>query len=122
MEDLYQRLMGKHASEVTLPELLQGLGKWSASLPKDPMKRDFAGLKRGPDGKFDDGDLVNIISDAIEDVAGCPGAQHVPKALRATEILGMQQARHWNCASLNEFRKFFGLKPHETFESINSGV
>lgn len=24
-----------------------------------------------------------------------------------------------NTASLNEFRKFFGLKPHETFEDIN---
>lgn len=32
----------------------------------------------------------------------------------------MQQARKWNCATLNEFRKFFHLKPHETFESINS--
>jgi linoleate 10R-lipoxygenase len=35
------------------------------------------------------------------------------------EILGIQQGRQWNCASLNEFRKFFGLKPHETFEEIN---
>ncbi len=32
----------------------------------------------------------------------------------------MQQARKWNVGSLNEFRKFFGLKPHETFEDINS--
>ena len=32
----------------------------------------------------------------------------------------MRQARAWNTGSLNEFRKFFGLKPHETFESINS--
>ena len=103
-----------------MPELLQGLGKWNASLDKDPLKRPFANLKRGPDGKFDDGELVNILSDSIEDVAGCPGANNVPTALRAAEILGMQQARHWNCASLNEFRKFFGLKAHETFEDINS--
>lgn len=32
----------------------------------------------------------------------------------------MQQARKWGLATLNEFRKFFGLKPHDTFESINS--
>jgi linoleate 10R-lipoxygenase len=44
----------------------------------------------------------------------------VPKALRSVEILGIQQARKWNCGSLNEFRKFFGLKPHETFEEVNS--
>lgn len=44
----------------------------------------------------------------------------MPKALRSVEILGIQQARKWNCGSLNEFRKFFGLKPHETFEEVNS--
>jgi linoleate 10R-lipoxygenase len=31
----------------------------------------------------------------------------------------MKQARAWNCGSLNEFRKFFGLKQYETFEEIN---
>lgn len=30
------------------------------------------------------------------------------------------QSRRWNVGSLNEFRKFFGLKSHETFEEINS--
>ena len=51
---------------------------------------------------------------------GSFGANNVPKALRAVEILGMQQARGWGLATLNEFRKFFGLKAHETFEEINS--
>lgn len=32
----------------------------------------------------------------------------------------MMQARKWNIGSLNEFWKFFGLKAHDTFESINS--
>jgi hypothetical protein len=39
--------------------------------------------------------------------------------LRAISILGMKQARTWNCGSLNEFRKFFGLKKYDTFEEIN---
>jgi hypothetical protein len=47
------------------------------------------------------------------------GARNVPKCLRAIEILGMKQARAWNCGSLNEFRKFFGLKQYDTFEEIN---
>lgn len=51
---------------------------------------------------------------------GSFGARHVPVALRAIEILGMKQARSWGMATLNEFRTFFKLKPHETFESINS--
>lgn len=118
-EGLYHQLLGKKGEDVSLPELMKGLGMWARSLPADPTKREFAGLKRGPDGKFDDGELASILADAIEDVSGHPGAQHVPRALRAAEILGIQQARHWGCASLNEFRKFFGLKPHETFESIN---
>ncbi len=115
------KLMGKKAEDVSLPELMKGLAMWGKSLPADPTKRPIGNLKRGPDGKFDDGELVALLADAIEDVAGHPGAQHVPKALRAAEILGIQQARHWNCASLNEFRKFFGLAPHKTFESINKG-
>ncbi|KAI4096484.1 MAG: hypothetical protein Q9206_000109 [Seirophora lacunosa] len=35
-------------------------------------------------------------------------------------MLGLQQGRAWNLGSFNEFRKFFGLKPHDTFEDINS--
>jgi len=34
--------------------------------------------------------------------------------------LGIQQARGWQVASLNEVRKFFGLTSHATFEDINS--
>lgn len=40
--------------------------------------------------------------------------------MRSIEILGIEQARKWNIGSLNEFRKFFNLKPYETFEEINS--
>lgn len=36
------------------------------------------------------------------------------------EILGIEQGRKWNVGSLNEFRKFFDLKPYEKFEDINS--
>ena len=38
--------------------------------------------------------------------------------MKSIEILGMKQARSWDMASLNEFRKFFGLKEHKTFEDI----
>ena len=37
-------------------------------------------------------------------------------------MLGLQQGRKWNLGSFNEFRKFFGLKAHETFEDINSDL
>jgi hypothetical protein len=33
-------------------------------------------------------------------------------------VLGIEQARSWNLGSLNEFRKYFDLEPHRTFEDI----
>ncbi len=50
--------------------MLQGLSKFGQEMPKDPADRGFNGLKRGPDGKYNDDDLVEIITSSIEDVAG----------------------------------------------------
>ncbi|PLN78616.1 peroxidase [Aspergillus taichungensis] len=119
-ESIYEELMGKPAEEISIPELLMGLGKYEKGLDPDPSKRTFARLERQADGTFKDEDLVNILSNASEDVAGAFGAKNVPKALRAMEILGIEQGRRWNVGSLNEFRKFFDLKPYESFEEINS--
>ena len=69
-QELYRELFGKDAQEVSLPELLKGLGQWEKSMDSDPQKRPFAHLQRGTDGKFDDDDLVQIMSEAIEDTAG----------------------------------------------------
>ena len=33
---------------------------------------------------------------------------------------GIRLARGWNVASLNEFRGYFGLKPHDSFRSIST--
>ncbi|EEB97750.1 hypothetical protein MPER_02863, partial [Moniliophthora perniciosa FA553] len=40
--------------------------------------------------------------------------------MRVIEILGIEQSRKWGVCSLNEFRKFIGLKPYDTFEQWNS--
>ena len=123
----YRRLFpGKEPSQVSLPELLQGLSKWEQGLPDDPQERVSATLKRSKDdvvkndGTLNDDVLVEILTESIEDKAGAFGARNVPEILRSVEILGIKQARSWNLASLNEFRSFFGLTKHETFESINS--
>jgi hypothetical protein len=44
----------------------------------------------------------------------------IPIALRAVTMMGIEQSRYWNTASLNEFRHFFGLIKHNTFEHVNS--
>ncbi|PGH16315.1 hypothetical protein AJ79_01857 [Helicocarpus griseus UAMH5409] len=110
---------GKPIEELSLQDGLQALGRFEAMIPKDPSKRNFGGIERGEDGKFRDEDLVRILKDSMEDPAGSFGPKNTPKALRVVEILGIHQARQWRTASLNEFRKFFKLKPHETFEDIN---
>src|SRR5690606_21563888 len=48
------------------------------------------------------------------------GGRHVPVSMKLIEVLGIEQARQWKCATLNEFREFFGLKAYNEFEEINS--
>lgn len=100
-------------------DFISAIGGWEKTLPLDPMKRPFANLQRSSGGNFNDDDLAAIFTESVEDCAGAFGANHVPIALRAVEILGIKQARFWNLATLNEFRRHFKLAPHKTFEEIN---
>ncbi|KAL1836745.1 hypothetical protein VTJ49DRAFT_4720 [Mycothermus thermophilus] len=120
IEEFYYDLFGKPGSELTFHDLIAGFAKFEGRIPADPVDRPFAKFKRGPDGKFNDDDLVECIASSIEDCAGSFGGRNVPASMRAVEILGIIQARKWNVAGLNEFRKYFGLKPYSKFEDINS--
>ncbi|KAF5572016.1 Psi-producing oxygenase C [Fusarium pseudoanthophilum] len=106
--------------DVSWTELGQALLTFEQNTPKDPSVRTFDGLERQADGTFKDEDLVRILKDAMEDPAGTFGARMVPKALKVVEVLGIIQGRKWQCASLNEFREFFGLKRYDSFSEINS--
>ena len=97
-----------------------GLNKHYGNLPEDPAARPFAGLERNADGRYDDGELSKIFTTACESVSGAFGARNIPKVLRSITILGIEQSRSWNLASLNEYRAHFGLKTYDTFEEINS--
>ncbi|KAF5381614.1 hypothetical protein D9615_005503 [Tricholomella constricta] len=84
----------------------------------DVKKRTFGNLKRQENGTFHDDDLARIIQDATEWRAGS-FSSGVPEALRVIEILGIEQSRSWGTCSLNEFRKFLGLKPYKNFKEWN---
>lgn len=117
----YQKLFpGRNPHDVSLPELLQTLGKREASLSDNPQERPFANLTRASDGTLKDEALIEILTSSVKDIAGSFGANRVPTILRAVEILGIGQARAWKMATLNEFRSFFGLTKHKTFLDINS--
>lgn len=100
-------------------EFLGKLHSFEAALDDDPVKRQFHKIKRKEDGSLPDDDLVKVWFESVEDVAGSFGANRVPPVLKHVEILGIIQARQWNVATLNEFREFFGLTRHRTFEDIN---
>lgn len=47
-------------------------------------------------------------------------ARGTPEVLRIIEVLAMEQGRAWGVCTMNEFRKFLGLKQFKTFEEWNS--
>ncbi|KIW18357.1 hypothetical protein PV08_02645 [Exophiala spinifera] len=121
--ELYQSLFpGKDVATLTEQELVMGLYKWLRNVDPDPSKwqLDMGKYQRTERGTFRDQDLIDILSDATEDVACAFGARNVPVVMKLIETLGMKQARAWNVATLNEFRKFFKLEPHKTFSSIST--
>jgi linoleate 10R-lipoxygenase len=67
-------------------------------------------ITRGADGRFRDADLARILQDATESRAGAFQARGIPEVLRIVEIMGIEQGRAWQACTLNEFRKFIGLK------------
>ncbi|KAF8600486.1 heme peroxidase [Ceratobasidium sp. AG-I] len=77
-------------------------------------------LIRDPKTKrFADRDLASLLHDATENVSSAFSARNTPEVLRIVEIMGITQARKWGVCTLNEFRKFIGLKPYESFEDWN---
>ncbi len=87
-----------------------------------PNKWTFGGLKRSNSdgtGTFDDKELGDILKSAMEVPAGAFGARRTPHAMKIIEMMAIEQNRAWGTCSMNEFRKFLGLKPFKTFEEWN---
>jgi hypothetical protein len=116
-------------------QFLDGLRKYfEDNVPGEPATWTFGGLERQQDGRFTDSELVRLISDGCDNVAGkrsyrwfsialtlpgAFGARNIPKVMKAIEMLGIEQGRQWQLATLNEFRMFFKLKPYSTFRKCS---
>ncbi|KAH8683552.1 heme peroxidase [Ilyonectria robusta] len=120
IQDFYKELLGDNYGPMNFQVMMMAIKKFEMSVAKDPGERVFGGMKRGPDGKFNDDELVEALATAIEQPGGAFGARNVPRVMKPVEMLGIIRGRKWNLAGLNEFRKHFGLKAYETFEDINS--
>lgn len=109
---------GKNPNDVTIEDFKNAAHEFMIP-PKDPRVWTFKDLKRDNKGRFNDADLAQILQDATEWRAGAYGARGTPEVLRVIEIMGMKQARSWGTCSLNEFRKFLGLRPYKDFKDWN---
>ncbi|KAK9774996.1 putative Heme peroxidase-domain-containing protein [Seiridium cardinale] len=96
------------------------------SEPKEPCDQEFGLLldpkysfKRNKDTQlFDDQQMIDELLRSMDEPISNFGPRNVPKCLKPVEILGILQARKWEIGTLNDFREFFQMKRHETFESI----
>jgi len=61
---------GKDPATISLDDFRAGLTGHLAAIDPDPSKRGVAGLTRKPDGSFDDAELIQIITESTEDMAG----------------------------------------------------
>lgn len=71
---------------------------------------------------FDDKAMVEALISSMDDPISNFGPRNTPKCLKAVEIMGILQARKWEVGTLNDFREFFGMYRHETFESVTKNV
>ena len=70
-QDFYKELFpNTDPSELSLPDFMRGLRAWQMAVPSDPGERTFGGLQRNSKGGFEDGALVKLLTESVEDVAG----------------------------------------------------
>lgn len=119
IEGVFKKIFGdKPLEELTKEDFGFALRQLAKTVDPDPRKMEFGDIKRDPEtGRFKDEDLVRILKEATDNVAGAFGAKGSPACMRIIDVLGIACARNdWNTCSLNEFRRFLNLKPFNTFE------
>lgn len=101
---------GKISIDDMTPELFgQVVYKEAMKLRKTPPRqwtfKDANGkdMSRGPDGRFSDYELAELLKDCIEEPAHAFGAHGTPASLKVVDIMGQLQARDkFNVCTMNE--------------------
>ncbi|KAH8658303.1 linoleate diol synthase [Xylariales sp. PMI_506] len=111
----------KSIGDVTPGQFKEMVWTEAKKVEETPAKAwEFGGLKRGPDGRFNDVELADLIKSCIEEPAHAFGAHSSPDSMKGVEIMGMLQARNvFNVCTLNEFRRYLSLKEYDTFQDWN---
>ena len=94
----------KSVDDMTVEMYKKAMMVYGRKLMDTPPKEwTFGGLERGPDGRFSDVDLAEIIKDCIEEPAHAFGAHGSPASLKVVDLMGQLQARDvFNVCTMNE--------------------
>ncbi|KAG9313033.1 heme peroxidase [Chiua virens] len=119
IKDQFDRLFpGKDAEKLTVEDFYRTEAIVEASEPS--VEHWSPGnLQRQDDGTFKDSDLANILQSSTSHHAASFGARGTPGIMKVNEIMGIESNRAWGVCSLNDFRKFLGLKTYSSFEEWN---
>ncbi|RPD64148.1 heme peroxidase [Lentinus tigrinus ALCF2SS1-6] len=120
VEQLSDKLFhGKAVESLTIQDFKQ-MAADMKNLEPDASHWTFGNLQRDEKtNKFDDAKLAGVLKDATEHPAGAFKARGTPHVMRLHEIMGIEQSRRWGVCSLNDFRKFLGLKTYSSFLEWN---
>ncbi|KAI0642463.1 linoleate diol synthase [Trametes meyenii] len=120
VEQMSEKLFpGKTVESVTIQDFKE-VAKTMQEKQPDVSHWTFGGLTRDPKtDMFNDTELANILKNATEHPAGAFKARGTPHVMRLHEIMGIEQNRQWGVCSLNDFRKFLGLKTYSNFLEWN---
>ena len=112
---------GKHKSRGIDDKEEKAPEPWQVTfgIPGDPSRHY---TRNKVTNLFDDGQLVKALTSAMDDPISNFGPRNIPKCLKPVEIMGIIQARRWEVGTLNDFREFFGMYRHGTFESISKNI
>ncbi|KAG6334671.1 hypothetical protein ID866_4420 [Astraeus odoratus] len=115
MEHLFP---GTDLEQITPRDFYRAVAEIEATEP-DMDRWTFGNLQRQGDGSFKDSELARILMDATSHQAASFGARGTPPCMRLHEIMGIEANRAWGVCSLNDFRKFLGLKTYSSFLEWN---
>ncbi|KAI0369199.1 linoleate diol synthase [Pilatotrama ljubarskyi] len=114
-----QLFPGRNVESVTIQDFKEVAKTMQAKEP-DVSHWTFGGLQRNKQtNRFDDKALADVLKNATEHPAGAFKARGTPHVMRLHEIMGIEQNRQWGVCSLNDFRKFLGLKTYSSFLEWN---
>lgn len=94
----------KSVDDVTVEQFQKVMMVYGHQLMEKTAKEwTFGDLKRGPDGRFSDVELAEVIKDCIDEPAHAFGAHGTPASLKIVDIMGQLQARDlFNVCTMNE--------------------